>query len=232
MALVFTPLEMWLQSRSGGGSPLIRPPNRSNSPRGACRGWVGPLLSPERPRGHPVLGPENAATARGPSFLEGVLSSQGGCSCAWHGLRRPSARRFGLPRRFRDVPSFFAHLLGDPCSSRQKLPERRAPPRSVPRPRPRRLPPRCLIDSARRRRAAGAALAAEKREEAAHLLVVPASSRPDVLRLFRRWGLVAGGFGRCFPGRSGPVSGSTQKKRRCAAGVRLFSSLGPGPMRA
>ena len=89
-----------------------------------------------------------------------------------------------------------------------------------------------LIDSARRRRAAGAALAAEKREEAAHLLVVPASSRPDVLRLFRRWGLVAGGFGRCFPGRSGPVSGSTQKKRRCAAGVRLFSSLGPGPMRA
>ena len=110
--------------------------------------------------------------------------------------------------------------------------KRRAPPRSVPRPRPRRLPSRCLIDSARRRRAAGAALAAEKREEAAHLLVVPASSRPDVLRLFRRWGLVAGGFGRCFPGRSGPVSGSTQKKRRCAAGVRLFSSLGPGPMRA
>ena len=54
-----------LQSRSGGGSPLIRPPNRSNSPRGACRGWVGPLLSPERPRGHPVLGPENAATVRG-----------------------------------------------------------------------------------------------------------------------------------------------------------------------
>ena len=130
----------WLQSRSGGGSPLIRPPNRSNSPRGACRGWVGPLLSPERPRGHPVLGPENAATVRGPSFLEGVLSSQGGCSYAWHGLRRLSARRFGLPRRFRDVPSFFAHLLGDPCSSRQKLPERRAPPRSVPRPRPRRLP--------------------------------------------------------------------------------------------
>ena len=119
----------------------------------------------------------------------------------------------------------------NPCSSRQKLPERQAPPRSVPRPRPRRLPWRCLIDSARRRRAAGAALAAEKREEAAHLLVVPASSRPDVLRLFRRWGLVAGGFGRCFPGRSGPVSGSTQKKRRCAAGVRLFSSLGPGPRR-
>ena len=84
------------------------------------------------------------------------------------------------------------------------------------------MPSRCLIDSARRRRAAGAALAAEKREEAAHLLVVPASSRPDELRLFRRWGLVAGGFGRCFPGRFGPVSGSTQKKRRCAAGVRLF----------
>ena len=68
------------------------------------------------------------------------------------------------------------------------------------------MPSRCLIDSARRRRAAGAALAAEKREEAAHLLVVPASSRPDVLRLFRRWGLVAGGFGRCFPGRFGPAA--------------------------
>ena len=73
------------------------------------------------------------------------------------------------------------------------------------------MPSRCLIDSARRRRAAGAALAAEKREEAAHLLEVPASSRPDVLRLFRRWGLVAGGFGRCFPGGSGPASGRIKK---------------------
>ena len=150
----------------------------------------------------------------------------------WHGNRSPVGGRSGKSSLQGGKTSFFGDLLGDPCSSRQKLPERRAPPRSVPRPRPRRLPSRCLIDSARRRRAAGAALAAEKREEAAHLLVVPASSRPDVLRLFRRWGLVAGGFGRWFPGRSGPVSGSTQKKRRCAAGVRLFSSLGPGPMRA
>ena len=95
--------------------------------------------------------------------------------------------------------------------SSEQIASLRAPPRSVPRPRPRRLPWRCLIDSARRRRAAGAALAAEKREEAAHLLVVPASSRPDVLRLFRRWGLVAGGFGRCFPGGSGSASGRIKK---------------------
>ena len=149
----------------------------------------------------------------------------------WHGNRSPVGGRSGKANPQDAKASFFAHLLGDPCSARQKLPERRAPPRSVPRPRPRRLPPRCLIDSARRRRAAGAALAAEKREEAAHLLEVPASSRPDVLRLFRRWGLVAGGFGRCFPGGSGPASGRIKKKRRCAAGVRLFSSLGPTRVR-
>ena len=41
--------------------------------------------------------------------------------------------------------------------------------------------------------------------------MVPASSRPDVLRLFRRWGRVAGGFGRCFPGGSGPASGRIKK---------------------
>ena len=63
-----------LQSRSGGGSPLIRAPNRPNSPRGACPGWFGPWLGPERPRGRPVLGPENAATVRGAPFPEEVLS--------------------------------------------------------------------------------------------------------------------------------------------------------------
>ena len=148
-----------------------------------------------------------------------------------HGNRSPVGERSGKSSLQGGKTSFFGDLLGDPCSSRQKLPERRAPPRSVPRPRPRRLPPRCLIDSARRRRAAGAALAAENREEAAHLLEVPASSRPDVLRLFRRWGLVAGGFGRCFPGGSGSASGRIKKSGAARLEFVCFSSLGPGPTR-
>ena len=65
-----TPGGLW--SRSGGGSPLIKAPNRPNSRRGACRGWFGPWLGPERPRGRPVLGPENAATVRGAAVSPGV----------------------------------------------------------------------------------------------------------------------------------------------------------------
>ena len=64
----------WLRSKSGGGSPLIRPPNRPNSPLGACLGWFGPLLGSEQPWGGPVLSPENAATVRGSPFPEEVLS--------------------------------------------------------------------------------------------------------------------------------------------------------------
>ena len=59
-----------LWSKSGGGSPLIRPANRPNSPLGACLGWFGPLLGSEQPWG----GPENAATVRGSPFPEEVLS--------------------------------------------------------------------------------------------------------------------------------------------------------------
>ena len=70
-----------LQSRSGGGSPLIRPPNRPNSPRGACPGWFGPWLGPERPRGR------SWPRKRGHSTGGGGLP---GCLRDWLGVVPPS----------------------------------------------------------------------------------------------------------------------------------------------
>ena len=87
---------------------------------------------------------------------------------------------------------------------------------------------RCSIDSAPRGRADGAALAAEARRQVALLLEVPARSRPHVLRLCRRWGLLVRRFGRCFPGRSGPDSGWIQFFRPAAL-VPLFMTGDAAP---
>ena len=78
------------------------------------------------------------------------------------------------------------------------------------------------------RRADAAALAAEGRRQVALLLEVPARSRPHVLRLCRRWGLLVRRFGRCFPGRSGPDSGWIQFFRPAAL-VPLFMTGDAAP---